>query len=120
MPNIAISGSAISGSFTSEHNGHYDIDNNPIHTSGGITGKILSGSDTVFVNGRAVATVGSTTDENDACCSYSGITSHGTVSSGSAKVFIKGKPVARVGDSVSIHCHGYASITTGDAKVNIV
>lgn len=120
MPKAARMNDTISGTFTDEHNNHYDSEGSPIHTGGQLTGIIKNGcSPNVFINGIRAAVIGSTTDDNDACCSYGGITQHSTITGGSSRVFINGKRAARVGDSLSLHCSGSATISSGSPNVNI-
>lgn len=123
MSAVARMGDSIQGRTTGEHNGHYDHDGDPIHGSGTLNGTITGNcSNFVFVNGKAMATVDSTTTEYDNCDSGRS----GKLSAGSSFVFIqylyRGRlyesAVPRVGDSTSPH-NGYAKITTGSPTVFI-
>lgn len=112
MPGIARQGDSITGQTKGEHHGHYDEEGNPIHKAGPLTGTIASNCSTkVFSGGKAVAFVGSVTDEKDDCGP-----GKGTVSSGSSKVFVGGKAVARNGDKIQPH-NGTANISSGSSKV---
>lgn len=107
-------GDLISGMTNGEHGGHYDAEGKPIHSASFISGTISGNcSPNVFINGKPVATIGSTTDEYDVCTNGNGV-----VSSGSSKVFINGKGCARIGDTVLPH-NGTASITGGSSNVII-
>lgn len=112
MPGVATQGSAIEGTTTGEHHGHYDEKGKPIHEAGPISGTIASNcSPNVFVNGKPVAFVGSVTDEQDNCGP-----GKGKVANGSGKVFVNGNPIARIGDSIQPH-DGNAVITSGSSNV---
>lgn len=110
-------GDNISGSFNTgpdyDHNGHYDLEGNPVHPTGTINGTIVSGgSPNVFINGLPAALDGSTTDEPDVCCSASGLLKHGAVV-GSSKVFINGKRAVIIGDVVNTHVTPSEVVVTG-------
>lgn len=112
MPSVARLQDSISGMTTGEHGGHKDEFGNPLHLPSAITGYISANcSPNVFVNGKALARVGSTTFESDVCD-----TGSGTVSQGSPTVFVNGYPVARNGDKISPH-NGTAKISSGSSNV---
>lgn len=112
MSGVARLGDSITGTTTGEHHGHYNEDGEPIHGVGTITGSISSNcSSNVYVNGKPVAFVGSSTTEYDNCG-----TGYGKVATGSSKVYVNGKPIARNGDSISAH-NGSARISSGSSNV---
>lgn len=108
MPGVSRLNDSIAGTTAGEHSGHISA-----HPPSPITGRISGGcSPNVFVNGSAVATVGSITTEEDSCCG----SSTGTVASGSSTVFANNKGVARIGDALNAH-NGTANITGGSSNV---
>lgn len=114
MSNGALrSGDTLLGS-GGEHSGHYDDYGNPEHESVTITGKISSGSDSVFINGLPAARSGDTTNEFDVCCTKS----YGSIGSGSRTVNINGKPAAREKDTLKEHT-GSGTFTSASNNVII-
>lgn len=108
MPGVSRLNDSIAGTTSGEHSGHVYP-----HPPSPITGYISGGcSSNVFANGSPVATLGSITREEDACCG----SSSGTVAVGSSTVFVNGKGVARIGDALNPH-NGTANITGGSANV---
>ena len=113
MPSVARLQDSISGMTTGEHSGHKDEFGNPLHPPSVITGYISANcSPNVFVNGKALARVGSVTLEQDTCCG----SSYGSVFSGSNTVYVNNYPIARNGDTINAHS-GSASITGGSSNV---
>ncbi|MNJ90378.1 PAAR motif protein [compost metagenome] len=126
MPAVARVGDSIQGMTTGEHNGHttYVVDgtdsdgnsyghNEPTHKDPHvITGKIVTGSPNVFINGKAVARAGDLTSESDDCDSNQ----TGTLRSYSGRIFVNGKAIALVGDDINPH-NGTAKITSGSPNV---
>lgn len=109
MPAVARLDDPIEGMTAGEHSGH----TMPSHSPCEITGKIDGNcSPNVFVNGKPVAFVSSTTEEFDCCCAGGS----GVVSSGSSTVFVNGNAVARVDDDITPH-NGTAKITGGSDNV---
>lgn len=111
MAQAARLGDNISGRTSGEHSGHSLSPCSPSAITGNINGGC---SGNVFINGKAAATVGSTTVEYDSCCG----SASGTVAIGSSSVFINGKPAARNGDALNAH-NGTASISSGSSDVMI-
>lgn len=109
MSNAARLTDRILGETSGEHSGHIEP-----HGPCPLTGSIVTGSPTVFVNGLNAVRVGDVTEEFDCCCE--GDT--GTVAIGSSKVFINGRPASRKGDNIYSHT-GSADIITGSETVFI-
>lgn len=128
MAGVARIGDSISGMTTDTHHYHYE-NGAPIYDTDGttiigyqqvlvydpavpISGSISGNcSSNVYVNGAAVAKIGSTTSEQDAYDSGSG-----SVSGGSSSVFVNEIGISRNGDSVSPH-NGTASVSGGSGNV---
>lgn len=109
MAGVAVLGSLIKGMTSGEHNGHI-TPHPPCEITGKIVGKCSS---FVSVNEVPIALVGSTTEEEDCCCSGK---MSGEVKTGSSFVTVGGIPVARIGDDIQPH-NGTAKITTGSSFV---
>ena len=108
MPNAARLSDSVQGITAGEHSGH-----RPPHSPSPITGSVSGGcSGDVFVNGLSAATVGSVTEERDACCG----TGYGSVRDGSESVFVNGKAAARLGDALNAH-NGTGWISGGSENV---
>ena len=108
MPNAARLSDSVRGITAGEHSGH-----RPPHSSSPITGSVSGAcSGDVFVNGLPAATVGSVTEEHDACCGMS----YGNVRDGSGSVFVNGKAAARLGDALNAHS-GTGWISGGSGNV---
>lgn len=90
-----------------------------------IKGSIDDGSQNVFVEGKAVAFVGSKTKEEDTYNLPSGwsyvsgkhTNANGSVSAGSSTVFVNGKAIARKGDTVTTHANSSTTINEGSSTV---
>ena len=103
---VAILDDPIEGTIAGEHHDHSQNPHQPGLT---ITGKINGNvSSKVTINGKGVATVGSTTEETDPCCL--GDNGGGEISTGYSKVRINGKPIAMVGSKVTAH-NGTAEVS---------
>ena len=112
MAGIVTLGDTILGETTGEHHGHVDDEGNPLHEAGVLTGTITGNcSSNVFINGKPVAYLGSTTTEEDNCGEGVGV-----LSIGYDKVLVNGNPVARLGDSTEPH-DGTAVITSASSNV---
>ena len=108
MPNAARLYDSVRGMTAGEHSGHRTP-----HSPSPITGTVSGGcSENVFINGIPAATVGSVTDEHDACCGAA----HGSVRDGSGSVFVNGKSAARLGDALNAH-NGTGWISGGSGDV---
>ncbi|OME53968.1 hypothetical protein BSK59_15415 [Paenibacillus odorifer] len=152
MAGVAFNGSSVS---QSTKNGHvtYDIEDwvPPWSNSGGSGGGYWTGagsgstnalitangvtasSPNVFVNGKAIATVGDSVDEswiaNPSVPSNTGNTRYtnispsksgsgkGSVLSGSSSVFANGKAISFVGSNVKSHLDTESEITSGSSDV---
>jgi uncharacterized Zn-binding protein involved in type VI secretion len=112
MSMVATVGDAMTPIAFTEHGGHIS----PNTHSGIITGSIISGSNKVFVGGKPIAIIGSTTSEIDSCCGGG----TGRVLSGSNKVFINGVPIARSGDSIITHVGSTTTISGGSSNIDII
>ena len=95
---IAIEGDPILGTTAGEHFGHSDHPHPPSKLTGEISGNV---SKKVTIDGKGVATIGSTTTETDICCN--GTNSGGSIKTGSSKITIDGKAVAIVTSKVTAH-----------------
>ena len=95
---VAILNDPISGTTLGEHYFHYDDPHPPLPITGKINGNV---STKVFINGLGIATVGSTTEEIDACCG--GDNTGGVIVTGFDKITIKGKAIAMVGSEIEAH-----------------
>lgn len=80
--------------------------------------EIVSGSQKVFINGKAAARVGDILGEHDCLGTYENHAPHvPVIATGSQKVFIDGRAAARVGDSVSCGVFGESQIVTGSENI---
>lgn len=121
MKDIATLGSKIKGMTTGEHHGHYDniydgegnlVGTEPRHSPCELTGEITGNCSTkLYINGKPVAIVGSTTTENDCCGPGTGV-----VATASSRIYVNGVRVAMVGDKINPH-NGDAEIISGEGKV---
>lgn len=107
---VAILNDPIEGMTLGEHHLHYDSPHGPLPITGKISGNVSS---KVFINGLGIATVGSTTEETDACCG--GDNSGGVIVGGFDKVTLRGKPIAMVGSEVDAH-DGTASVSSSSQR----
>lgn len=103
---------------------------NALITANGVT----ASSPNVFVNGKAMATVGDKVDETwfaspsipssgsnrryTATSEISG-SGKGNISEGNPKVFCNGKQIAMIGSKVKSHLDTTSSITSGSNNVNV-
>lgn len=119
MPGIARQGDAIVSKSASNHctrpatdsQGNPYTENYTCTISGVISN---SGANTkVYIDGKLIATVGSSTYEND----DNHTNSLGSIISGSSKVFINGQPVARIGDNVTLHNGDSTTISQGSSRM---
>lgn len=108
MSLVAILGDEISGMTATEHSTTPEEPphpHGPVPISGNITGNVCTW---ITINGKGVATVGSTTTETDACCL--GANTGGKITTGWNTITIDGKPIAYVGSKVESH--------NGESKVS--
>lgn len=110
MPGAARLNDTVTGTTAGEHSGHASP-----HPPMQFAGEISAGCwGDVLINSRPAATVGSVTEERDACCG----SSLGSVAAGSGTVFIHGIPAARIGDALNAHS-GTGEISSGSGDVFI-
>lgn len=80
--------------------------------------QIISGSNTVFVDGKPAARVGDVLEEHDCFESVEHHPSHiPTIVTGSNTVFVDGRPAAKVGSKTSCLSYLQSEITTGSNTV---